>query len=114
MSKIVDISEAKTQLDELVTLAIQGTEVIIVQDEQPLVRLGPAVTSQRSRVAQYFSVNLSTPFGFASSLRRETSCKDWTHQSPTEGNPPAALAPQPLSCKGRYEFFPHSLVGKGG
>ena len=51
MSKIVDIREAKTQLDELLTLAIQGTEVIIVQDEQPLVRLVPAVTSQRSRVA---------------------------------------------------------------
>ena len=27
---------------------------------------------------------------------RETSCKDWTHQSPTEGFPPAALAPQVL------------------
>ncbi len=51
MSKIIDISEAKTQLDELLALAIQGTEVIIVKDEQPLVRLVPAVTSQRSRVA---------------------------------------------------------------
>lgn len=51
MSKIVDIYEAKTQLDQLLTLAIQGTEVIIVQDEQPLVRLVPAIRPERSRVA---------------------------------------------------------------
>ena len=50
MSKIVDICEAKTQLDQLLTLAIEGTEVIIVKDEQPLVRLVPAVT-HKSRVA---------------------------------------------------------------
>ena len=49
MSKIVDICEAKTQLDQLLTLAIEGTEVIIVKDEQPLVRLVPAVTA-KSRV----------------------------------------------------------------
>ncbi|WP_414582813.1 hypothetical protein [Scytonema sp. PCC 10023] len=30
-----------------------------------------------------------TPFGFASSLRRETRLQDWTHQSPGSGNPPA-------------------------
>ncbi len=34
----------------------------------------------------------ATPFGFASSLRRETRLQDWTHQSPRSGNPPAALA----------------------
>ena len=50
MSKIVDICEAKTQLDQLLTLAIEGTEVIIVKDEQTLVRLVPAVT-HKSRVA---------------------------------------------------------------
>lgn len=50
MSKIVGIDEAKTQLDQLLTLAIEGTEVIIVQNEQPLVRLVPAVP-KRTRVA---------------------------------------------------------------
>lgn len=52
MSKIVvDICEAKTQLDQLLALAIEGTEVIIVKSEQPLVRLVPAVTSAKPRVA---------------------------------------------------------------
>lgn len=50
MSKIVDIGEAKTQLDQLLALAIEGTEVIIVEDEQPLVRLVPAAMSQRARI----------------------------------------------------------------
>ena len=34
----------------------------------------------------------ATPNGKASCLRRETRLQHWTHQSPTEGNPPAALA----------------------
>lgn len=51
MSKIVDISEAKTQLDQLLALAIEGTEVIIVKDRQPLVRLVPAGTSAKPRIA---------------------------------------------------------------
>lgn len=51
MSKIVDISEANTQLDQLLALAIEGTEVIIVKNEQPLVRLVPALTSAKRRVA---------------------------------------------------------------
>ncbi len=32
----------------------------------------------------------ATPNGKASSLRRETLLQDWTHQSPTEGNPATA------------------------
>jgi len=41
-----------------------------------------------------FHVDLPhTPFGFASSLRRETRLQDWTHQSPAEGKPSFALAP---------------------
>lgn len=51
MSKIVDISEAKTQLDQLLVLAIEGTEVIIVKDRQPLVRLVPAGISAKRRIA---------------------------------------------------------------
>ena len=49
MSKIVDISEAKTQ-DQLLVPAIEGTEVIIV-NRQPLVRLVPAGTSAKPRIA---------------------------------------------------------------
>ncbi|WP_414582014.1 hypothetical protein [Scytonema sp. PCC 10023] len=54
-----------------------------------------------------FHVDLPhTPFGFASSLRRETRLQDWTHQSPGSGNPPAALAPlNPLpKASGRGGF----------
>ncbi|NEQ28232.1 MAG: hypothetical protein F6K28_56475 [Microcoleus sp. SIO2G3] len=32
-----------------------------------------------------------TPFGFASSLRRETRLQDWTHQSPALASPSMAL-----------------------
>jgi prevent-host-death family protein len=52
MSKIIDIDEAKTQFSELLSLAIEGTEVILVnKDNQPLVRLVPVVKSRLPRVA---------------------------------------------------------------
>ena len=40
-SQTVSIDEAKSQLSDLVTIASEGGEVIIVQDGKPLARLVP-------------------------------------------------------------------------
>ena len=40
-SQTVNIDEAKNQLSDLITIASEGGEVIIVQDGKPLARLVP-------------------------------------------------------------------------
>jgi antitoxin (DNA-binding transcriptional repressor) of toxin-antitoxin stability system len=40
-TKIVDIREARKQLNELLTLALEGTEIIFQEDDTPLARLSP-------------------------------------------------------------------------
>ena len=40
-SQTVNIDEAKNQLSELITIASEGGEVIIMQDGKPLARLVP-------------------------------------------------------------------------
>jgi len=41
-SQTVSVDEAKNQLSDLITIASEGGEVIIVQDGKPLARLVPA------------------------------------------------------------------------
>ena len=50
-TKTVDVSEAQAQLPELLTLALEGNEVIIAEGDKPLARLVPVATSARKRVA---------------------------------------------------------------
>ncbi len=38
-TKTIDVNEDETQLDELLSLALQGTEVILAKDNTPLARL---------------------------------------------------------------------------
>ena len=40
-TKTIDIREAQTRLSELLSLAQQGTEIILSRDNQPLARLVP-------------------------------------------------------------------------
>ena len=40
-TKIVDVSEAQTHLTDFISLAQEGQEVILAQNNQPLVRLVP-------------------------------------------------------------------------
>ncbi|HFQ94677.1 MAG TPA: toxin-antitoxin (TA) system antitoxin [Anaerolineae bacterium] len=40
-TKTIDIREAQTQLNELLSLALQGTEVILAKNNVPVVRLTP-------------------------------------------------------------------------
>ena len=49
-SKTVNIHDAKNSLSELVSLALEGNEVIIAEDNTPLVRLIPIKRSIRARI----------------------------------------------------------------
>lgn len=48
--KIVDVSEAKSQLPELLSLLSPGSEIILTQDDTPVARLVPVSLPSGSRV----------------------------------------------------------------
>ena len=51
-TKTIEMSEVPDQLNELLSLALQGIEIIFAQDNTPLVRLTPiAATSLKPRIA---------------------------------------------------------------
>jgi prevent-host-death family protein len=49
--KTVDIREAQAQLSELVSLALEGNEVIITVNDKPLARLVPVSLPNQPRIA---------------------------------------------------------------
>jgi antitoxin (DNA-binding transcriptional repressor) of toxin-antitoxin stability system len=49
-SKTVDIHDKQTSLSELVSLALEGNEVIIADDDKPLARLIPISESKQPRI----------------------------------------------------------------
>ena len=52
VTKTIDIKEAKNQLSELLTLAQQGAEIILAEDNMPLARLVPVEKApSRPRIA---------------------------------------------------------------
>jgi len=50
MTKTVDVEEAKERLPELVSLALEGNEVIISEGDKPVARLVPIPSAVRKRV----------------------------------------------------------------
>ncbi len=50
MTKTVDVEEAKERLPELVSIALEGNEVIISEDDKPVARLAPIPSTGRKRV----------------------------------------------------------------
>lgn len=51
-TKTIDISDAQAQLNELLTLTMQGTEIIFARGKTPLARLVPiAPKSTKPRIA---------------------------------------------------------------
>ncbi|CAN5390271.1 hypothetical protein BH10CHL1_BH10CHL1_30310 [soil metagenome] len=50
-TKMVDIQEAKMQLMQLLALALQGDDVVITEDNVPLVRLVPIQPQPLRRIA---------------------------------------------------------------
>jgi antitoxin (DNA-binding transcriptional repressor) of toxin-antitoxin stability system len=51
MTKTVDVEEAKERLPELVSLALEGNEVIISEGDKPVARLVPFSEKGQRRVA---------------------------------------------------------------
>ena len=51
MTTTVEIEEAKARLNNLLTLALDGNEVIIAEAGKPVVRLVPITTSKKKRIA---------------------------------------------------------------
>ncbi|MCH8289773.1 type II toxin-antitoxin system Phd/YefM family antitoxin [Candidatus Poribacteria bacterium] len=47
ITKTVTIHEAQTQISELLTFALEGNEVIIADDNKPLVRLAPISSTKK-------------------------------------------------------------------
>lgn len=50
-TKTVDIQEAQTQLLHLLALALQGDDIVITEDNVPLVRLVPVQSQPLRRIA---------------------------------------------------------------
>jgi len=51
LTKTVDVREAQTNLQELLSLVREGTEVVLTEGMTPLARLVPIVLSSTPRVA---------------------------------------------------------------
>ena len=63
-SKSIDISDAKIQLKELVSLAEKGTEVILTDQEKPVARLEAVAKAQVARVAGLHKGSMRTTVDF--------------------------------------------------
>ena len=64
-TKTIDINEAQTQLNELLSLALQGTEIILAKDNTPLARLIPlGASSPQSRIAGLHQGSIWTSHDF--------------------------------------------------
>jgi antitoxin (DNA-binding transcriptional repressor) of toxin-antitoxin stability system len=50
MTETVDVEDAKDRLPELVSLALEGNEVIISEGDRPVARLVPITSPGRKRV----------------------------------------------------------------
>jgi antitoxin (DNA-binding transcriptional repressor) of toxin-antitoxin stability system len=48
--KTVDIHDTQTSLSELVSLALEGKEIVIAKDDKPLARLVPISESEQPRI----------------------------------------------------------------
>ena len=49
-TKTVNIKEAQHQFSELLTFALEGNEVVIIEDNNPLARLVPIITKNQQRI----------------------------------------------------------------
>ncbi|MBA2244970.1 MAG: toxin-antitoxin (TA) system antitoxin [Gemmatimonadetes bacterium] len=70
-TETVDIREAQARLPELVSLAEAGTEVILVRNETPLVRLVPVSQPSSGRVPGLHAGAISTSNDFDAPLPDE-------------------------------------------
>lgn len=50
MTKTVTVHDAQTQFSELLTFALKGNEIVIVEDDRQLARLVPISSLNKSRI----------------------------------------------------------------
>lgn len=64
LTKTVDLSEAQTSLRELLSLVLEGTEVILTEGQTPIVRLLPieSETTQRTPGLHLGAISTSDDF----------------------------------------------------
>lgn len=66
----VDVQKVQTRFTELLSLVRKGTEIILAQDDEPIARLAPIVSSTKPRVAGlhrgaiWFSDDFDEPLPF--------------------------------------------------
>jgi len=51
LTKTVDVSEAQTHLKELLSLVLEGTEIVLTKDSTPVARFVPVASPTTMRVA---------------------------------------------------------------
>jgi prevent-host-death family protein len=47
--KSVEVDEAQTSLKELVALVVEGTEIVLTEDDNPLARIVPVAPTRRRK-----------------------------------------------------------------
>lgn len=69
LTKIIDVSEAQMSLKELLSLMIEGTEIVLTEGSTPLARLVPIAPLATPRIAGlhsgviWTSNDFDQPFG---------------------------------------------------
>ena len=71
LTKTVDVRETQTNLQELLSLVREGTEVILTEGTTPLARLVPIALSTTPRVAGLHAGAIWTSEGFDEPLPEE-------------------------------------------
>jgi prevent-host-death family protein len=71
ITKTIELDEAQTNLKELLSLALAGTEVILTQGSTPLARLVPITSRVGARIAGLHPGAISTSDDFDESLPDE-------------------------------------------
>ncbi len=70
-TKIVDVQEVQTRFPELLTLTLEGNEVLIAEGRTPVARLVPIVSASQPRIAGLNQVAIWTSDDFDEPLPEE-------------------------------------------
>lgn len=71
LTKTVDVRETQTNLQELLSLVREGTEIVLTEGPTPLARLVPIVASSAQRVAGLHAGAIWTSEDFDEPLAEE-------------------------------------------
>jgi antitoxin (DNA-binding transcriptional repressor) of toxin-antitoxin stability system len=71
LTKIIDVGEVQMSLKELLSLVVEGTEIVITEGSIPLARLVPIVSPNTPRIAGLHSEAIWTSSDFDEPLPEE-------------------------------------------